>query len=341
VSSTVLSRCRFKPVHPSKTVVKTIDITFAIAAYNAASFIEAAIASILSQTVTSIEVIVVDDASTDRTSDIVRSFMAQDDRVRLIRSERNAGPAASRNKALAVACGTWFAVVDADDLIAPDRSQYLLHLADSTGADIVADNLERFLDRTGQTVSTVLKSGSRPYWFLIDPAAYFQHNTMFSSGLQLGYLKPMFRVKFLQRHKLTYSERLWVGEDFDFCLRCLLADALYVATSESFYRYRAREGSLSWRLTVTALQELIGAHREIMSQNRRKGKRFDWTADEYVRALERANAFVRLVDLLKERRWRDAFSSVLARIDLVFLLSASARAHISKRVSRMFKRMRT
>jgi succinoglycan biosynthesis protein ExoO len=317
--------------------VTAIDITFAIAAYNAAPFIEAAIGSVLSQTVSSVEIIVVDDESTDSTVDIVRRLMVQTDRLRLIQSTRNSGPAASRNKALSAARGTWLAVVDADDLVLPERSRHLLDLAQSTGADIVADNVERFHNRSGQSVSTILQTYQQPYCFLIDAATYLQHNTMFSVGMGLGYLKPMFRTSFLRRHGLTYSEELWIGEDYDFCFRCLLAGARYVATSGCFYRYRVREGSQSWRLKLADTQRLIDAHRKAMAQCPKEGGSFNRAADCYVEALERARDFAALIDSLKEHRWRDAANSILARIDLVPILSGTLYTHLSNKLARFIE----
>jgi succinoglycan biosynthesis protein ExoO len=317
-----------------------IDITFAIAAYNAAPFIEAAIGSLLSQTVSSVEIIVVDDDSTDSTVDIVRGLMAQTDRLRLIQSTRNSGPAAARNKALSAARGTWLAVVDADDLVLPERSRHLLDLAHSTGADIVADNVERFHNRSGQSVSTMLQTYRQPYCFLIDAATYLQHNTMFSAGMRLGglgYLKPMFRTSFLRRHGLTYSEELWIGEDYDLCFRCLLARARYVVTSGCFYRYRVREGSLSWQLKLADTQRLIDAHRKAMAQCPKEGGSFNRAADCYVEALERARDFAALIDSLKAHRWRDAATSILARIDLVPILSGSLYAHVGKKLARFME----
>jgi succinoglycan biosynthesis protein ExoO len=324
-----------------ENAVTNIDITFAIAAYNVAPFIEAAIASVLSQTVRSIEIVVVDNASTDSTADIVRRLMALNDRLRLIQWKSNASPAASRNKALSVARGTWFAVVDADDLIMPERSRRLLDLAHSTGADIVADNVDRFHNRSGQSMSTILQICRQPYCFLIDAAAYLQHNIMFSAGMKFGYLKPMFCTSFLRRHGLTYSEDLWIGEDFDFCFRCLLAGARYVVTSDCFYRYRVREGSLSWRLKIADTQKLIEAHQGIMARSKKKGESFTRAANLYLKSLERARAFIALTDSLKEHRWRDAFNSILARIDLLPLLSVSAYAHLCKRFARLIEITRT
>ena len=331
------SAAAIRPFSRLENDVTGIDITFAIAAYNAAPFIEAAIGSVLSQTVSSVEIIVVDDESTDSTVDIVRRLMAQTDRLRLIQSTRNSGPAASRNKALSAARGTWLAVVDADDLVLPERSRHLLDLAQSTGADIVADNVERFQDLSGQSLSTILQTCCQPYCFLIDAATYLQHNTMFSTEITLGYLKPMFRTSFLRKHRLTYSEELWIGEDYDFCLRCLLAGARYVVTSGCFYRYRVRDGSLSWRLKLADTQRLIAAHHKVMAQCPNQGGSFNRAADSYVEGLERARDFAALVDSLKEHRWRDAANSILARIDLVPILGGSLYAHVSKKLARFME----
>jgi hypothetical protein len=141
----------------------------------------------------------------------------------------------------------------------------------------------------------------------------------------------------LRRHGLTYSEELWIGEDYDFCFRCLLAGARYVATSGCFYRYRVREGSQSWRLKLADTQRLIDAHRKAMAQCPKEGGSFNRAADCYVEALERARDFAALIDSLKEHRWRDAANSILARIDLVPILSGTLYTHLSNKLARFIE----
>src|SRR5690348_9715426 len=94
---------RGPPAAPRASVV--------IPTYNAAGFIHRTISSVLDQDFDDIEVIVVDDGSTDATASIVETF---DDRVRLIR-QSNAGVAAARNRAIAVARGELVAFLDHDD----------------------------------------------------------------------------------------------------------------------------------------------------------------------------------------------------------------------------------
>ncbi len=89
-------------------------------AYNAASFIGAALESILSQTYPNLEVLVVDDGSTDCTADVVLQFAARDPRIILLR-QLNKGVAAARNAAIHAARGAFIAPIDSDDVWSPQK----------------------------------------------------------------------------------------------------------------------------------------------------------------------------------------------------------------------------
>jgi glycosyltransferase involved in cell wall biosynthesis len=91
-------------------------VSVVMAAYNAEEYVGAALESIYAQGYEPLEVVVVDDGSTDRTGEIVRSFPD----VRYVHQE-NAGPASARNRAFAEARGEFVAVLDSDDLMAPGR----------------------------------------------------------------------------------------------------------------------------------------------------------------------------------------------------------------------------
>ena len=95
-------------------MAKAIDISVIIAAYNVESYIERAIQSALSQEGVGLEVIVVDDCSSDETVNIVRSI--KDKRLVLVQHDVNQGPGAARNTAIEKAKGQWIAVLDGDDV---------------------------------------------------------------------------------------------------------------------------------------------------------------------------------------------------------------------------------
>ncbi len=97
-------------------------ISVIIPAYNAAATIEKTLRSVMAQTYSNIEIIVVDDGSTDTTTDILRSLEEADNRVRLV-AQRNGGVAAARNAGAACARGDFIAPIDADDLWHPTKLQ--------------------------------------------------------------------------------------------------------------------------------------------------------------------------------------------------------------------------
>ena len=83
--------------------------------YNGKRYLAEAIESILAQTFTDFEFIIIDDGSNDRSPQIALSYAEQDDRIRLIKLESNRGVADARNQGMAVASGEFIAVMDCDD----------------------------------------------------------------------------------------------------------------------------------------------------------------------------------------------------------------------------------
>jgi GT2 family glycosyltransferase len=111
-------------------------LSFIVLSYNYRDYIQTTLRSIVAQTVQDFEIIVVDDCSSDDSCDVVRSF--GDPRIRLLVNERNLGGAASYNIAVQAARGEWLVNLDADDWIAPEKSEVqLAALAADPRVDII------------------------------------------------------------------------------------------------------------------------------------------------------------------------------------------------------------
>lgn len=93
-------------------------VSIIMPSYNTGQFISKTIESVLAQTYSNWELIIVDDCSTDNTDEIVGQYLS-DDRIRYIKNEKNSGAAISRNRALQEAKGKWIAFLDSDDLWEP------------------------------------------------------------------------------------------------------------------------------------------------------------------------------------------------------------------------------
>ena len=96
-------------------------VSIIITAYNEEQYISDAMASMLAQTYRNIEVIVVDDGSTDATYKILKQYRAIDKRVKIIRAPKNVGPSMASNMAMKIARGTYIARMDADDTAVRER----------------------------------------------------------------------------------------------------------------------------------------------------------------------------------------------------------------------------
>lgn len=284
------------------------QISFAVACYNAQPFLGDAIKSALNQRNVDVEVLVVDDGSSDSSLSEARSIAERDHRVRVFQTPTNGGPAAARNVALDQMRGDWFAVLDSDDILAPERSQTLLATAFEQGADLIADNLVVF----GEGVEThpfltpdEVGSGR---WIELDE--YFSRSQLFSSQAAFGFLKPMIRTDVLKKSDFRYNEDLRIAEDDELIVRLLNAGFSYFLAPVAHYQYRKHANSISHRLSVDnaarmlkaerGLRELIGTER---AQTRAYRQRYA--------SLERGLAFVTSIEQLQKRRPIAALSTLL------------------------------
>ena len=104
-------------------------VSVVMTAYNSAQYIEESVLSVLNQTLKELELIIVNDCSTDNTPEIIKKLATKDSRIKIINNEINLQPALSRNKAIDQALGQYIAILDSDDTSLPERlktqSEYL------------------------------------------------------------------------------------------------------------------------------------------------------------------------------------------------------------------------
>ena len=233
-------------------------VSVIIPAYQAECFVARAIVSALRQSERSLEVLVVDDASTDGTASVVTEWARQDRRLSLLRNERNAGPAAARNRGLAQAKGDWIALLDADDEFEPRRLETLIAQGEQKAADLVSDNLLLCQENQASTGSPMIPGGMFPTARWMSAADFVLGNIGSAKNprVSLGFMQPAIRRRFIEAHQLRYDEQNRFAEDFMFSLSSLLAGGCWWVTPEAMYRYHVRRGSLTERQSAADLQRV-------------------------------------------------------------------------------------
>ena len=119
-----------------QTNEKTPVVSVIMPAYNAGRFIEEAVRSVMAQTMTDWELLVLDDGSTDDTLAIAQRLAREDSRIRVLPNEHNMGVAKTRNRGIDLCRGEYVALLDSDDIWYPEKLQAQLALMRETGADV-------------------------------------------------------------------------------------------------------------------------------------------------------------------------------------------------------------
>jgi glycosyltransferase involved in cell wall biosynthesis len=245
----------------------TMKVSVIIPALNAQAFIDGAISSVLAQTLSDLEVVVVDDGSTDHTAAIVQGFMANDARIRLLQHPRPQGVSAARNAAIRAARGDWIALLDADDQFAPGRLERLVAEAEARGLDGLADNLELvdFVTKTplgpAFPADWMTTGGLLTLDILIDKDTPGNHDFR-----PLGLIKPILRRGRLQHVKIEYAEDIGYSEDFLFYALLVMSGFRMGLTPAALYVYAVRPGSESNRSALNQdkdTQNILEVNRRI------------------------------------------------------------------------------
>jgi glycosyltransferase involved in cell wall biosynthesis len=210
----------------TKTDNDTPSVTVLMPVYNAEAYLAEAMESILVQTHRAFTFLILDDGSTDRTRDIIRSY--QDPRIRLVGSEENLGITRRLNQGLALCTDELVARMDADDISHPWRlAKQVAYLSDNPRCAMVA-TAARLIDARGNYLGPYDPYGADPYFtlnfdcYICHPSVMFRKSRVAEAG---GYI-------------LDYAE------DFDLWWRLSRTCRIHVM-NEPLLSYRRHAGNLS------------------------------------------------------------------------------------------------
>lgn len=130
---------------------KPEKVTVVIPVYNAARFLEKTVASVINQSYSEWELLLVDDGSSDNSLEIACKLAQQDSRIKVIISPKNEGVAKARNRGIQRATGKYIALLDSDDVWALDKLERQIKLAHQTGAEILYGSYD-FMDEKDRPI---------------------------------------------------------------------------------------------------------------------------------------------------------------------------------------------
>lgn len=305
-------------------------VSVVIAAKDAGAFVADALRSALAQTMKDLEVIVVDDGSTDDTSDVVRACANGDPRVLLLRNDRSQGVSRARNRAIGEARGEWVAVLDADDAFLPDRLERMVGEATRRRLDMLADNLALRDFATKASNGHAYPAEWMDRSELVTFADLLARDMPGLEHKMFGCIKPLIRRSFLLANAITYRDDVWCAEDFLLYAQCILKGARFGVIEDALYVYSERSDSVSASgpaahraAEVARVNRLIGQ----MAQGRSPAE------DRLVRERQTRFDYFAFAQLLKNAQLGKAVLA-LFRVPVGYV-AASALAAVARRAKRL------
>ncbi len=220
---------------------KSPDISVIIPAYNIEDYIIDCLRSVVSQSLKNIEIIVVDDGSTDRTNSIIKMFMHYDRRIHLI-EQKNQGVGIAKNNALKIARGECIAFVDSDDIIQHNALETVYEIYKNTKTDIVIFGAFGIYNGKITKCYYDIKRIHERFTGKILPSNLIW-NDLFS--LPAVAMCKIYNRQFLKENNIFFQE-VRRGEDQLFFIKSLLLAARLYIINENIYGYRRkRKNSLT------------------------------------------------------------------------------------------------
>lgn len=218
-------------------------VSVIIPVYNAEKYLKSALRSIMEQSYKKLEIICVNDGSTDNSALMLQEIAKYDERIKIINQE-NAGPAAARNAALDAASGKYVSFVDSDDLIDSDMYYYLVEFAENNETDITVFGGDPFPDLENAPQWIKDKMSPRSIVYDQDRAgacALFKEN----SSVPFLWLHFIRREILEKPSKLRMNEHMDLGEDQLFQFMYFPRAEKVAFLDKKFYFYRwINQGSI-------------------------------------------------------------------------------------------------
>lgn len=248
-------------------------ISIIMPAYNAAEHLDFSIQSVLNQTFTEWELIIVNDGSTDETAQIINNWAEKEARIRVFH-QKNAGVSAARNLALARSCGKYVTMLDADDALIPTALERLIEqTANNDDVDMVTAGFCEIYKNTGKIDHRGgLLMGRK------DQGIFPVKNAFVAEYMHCGVCSKLYKSDIIKRAELQYQEDIAIGEDHLFALQYLQHCRTAAVLQDELYHYIHWSDSAISRFDKGALSDQCYIHAITLYSTRIPPPNKQWAA---------------------------------------------------------------
>jgi glycosyltransferase involved in cell wall biosynthesis len=299
-------------------------VSIIVPIYNAEKYLDRCVESILSQTYTDIEVILVNDGSPDESESICRRYAALDKRVVLINQE-NKGLGGARNSGLKVAKGSYIGFIDADDAINPDMVSDFVDVAMKEEPDVICSNILVYEKgnlkyneiRNELPYNQILKSDDIKKYFL--QPYYGGYMGIISSACT-----KMYQKNFLIENDLFFNETIKRTQDYWFNFETFKKANTIYTIDHGYYHYYNNDDSMIRNYKPNGFEMYVSSRQKLINENKKLNLEVNWEflnqrffeeANEYIllciKSLGYLNSFKVVKNIFKHKEFKKAYKVVL------------------------------
>jgi len=219
-------------------------VSIIIPVYNRERYLEQAISSVLNQSYSNFELIIVDDGSTDNSLNIAREFAKNDRRIRVVALEENQGFAIARNEGLKVARGEFITGMDSDDIMLPNAIKARVEFLNShPEVGLVFGKIHKVIDKDGNPIENAFSERIQQFYMREKEYDFYEKVKKLEMWIPNADVTSMFRRDLLFRQGY-YEENLMYGGDKEFFFR-IMRDSNISYVAEPIVSYRLHNSNNS------------------------------------------------------------------------------------------------
>lgn len=244
-------------------------VSVVVAVYRSERFLDKLVTSILDQTYTNLDIILVDDGSPDNSGAICDSYAKRDERVRVIH-KANGGACEARNVGVSAAVGDYLVIIDGDDWLAPDYIEYLLNLIHRPGVNMSMTD----------SIFTTRDCAQNDTDEIVDLTAEEAITRIIYGQVPIGPWNKMYSMKIIKENNISFSTK-WSGEGLYYSTMAAQASDRVALGHRRIYYYRLNNdnsGLTNYNVTMglNALENIFLIKRSLAICTKKTMAACDW-----------------------------------------------------------------
>lgn len=232
-------------------------ISIVIPVYNAEKYIKKCLKSILGQTYTNVEVILVNDGSTDNSLSIIKTYATTDARIKIV-DKKNEGVSSARNTGLKNATGEYVLFVDSDDTIDLDTVEKLANTVEHKDVDGVIFGYKLLGMANWSNDTHVIKKIIKEYGSIISAKDVLTHVLTIDPEKELlGYsVRYLYKLDIIRKYNIRFDHSLRISEDYKFIIEYLIKASNLAVLEDEFYSYFVNGSSTTGKYVPTLHEDM-------------------------------------------------------------------------------------